>query len=637
MAGTDVAPPEHDLPGMVRQFNEQQDKPFTIRLALPSDYEKAVAKHGDPPVFKKDLNPVFQGIYSSRIELKQWMREIEGLLTAVEKFGAIAKWLGKPADEHALASAWDPVLFNQAHDLASGVMVDKVYDDTKRGYEYARQVGKELLEPYLESIGSQIDTSGEGIPVAVFNTLGWQRNDYVEVQAGFSETGIVDVEVVSPSGEKLPAQLAVSEYYGDGGIRNVRIGFVARGVPALGYAIFRIIPRETDAAGRHALPLEKSRWEGGSAHRDFASIENEAYALTFNLWTGEITKLVHKPANWDVLGGRPANVIAMEPDGGDFWELYGTLNGGRLVAMEKKQGLPEAGSALLSSENVGGSGRVSEGPVYSQFSIDHPFGSGSFATRVRLYKGIERIDIQTRVLNNEKFVRYRAVFPTSVRNGKNVQEIPFGSLERPLGLELPAQNWIDYSDANRGVALLNRGLPGSNVVSDSLVLSLMRSARIGAYGYQGGYEPGVSSDTGFELGKSLTFDYSLMPHAGDWKKAQVYRAGWEFNQPLIARKLASHKGSLPTRWGALEVSHPNVVVSAWKAGPDGSTILRLYEASGEATAGVTVRLEPGVTAAHEANLIEDAGQSLAVADNRIRFDLGPYQIKTFRLQLKPRK
>ena len=500
MAGWDVEPPEAHLPAMVRRFNEQPDAPLKLQFAVPSEFEEALAEHGERPTYKRDLNPVFQGVYSSRIEIKQWMRELEGLLTSVETFAAIARRLGVSTDEEALANAWDPVLFNQAHDIASGVMVDKVYDDTKRGFQYARQVGGELLESYLQAVGERIDTRGEGVPVAVFNTLGWARTDFVEVQVGFTEPGVVNVDALSPSGEKQAVQLSETERYDDGGIRHATVNFVARDVPALGWSVFRIPPRTAGEGEAQELALEPGRWAGRSSHRDFGSIENEFYSLTFNLWTGAITKLIHKPTNWEVLGGRPANIVAAEPDGGDFWELYGNLNGARLVAMEGKHRLPEKEGTRFSNDTVGGNGTVLEGPVFSQFSVQHPLGSGSFATRVRLYQGVPRIDIQTRLLNNEKFLRYRVLFPTSIREGKNTHEIPFGSLERPVEQEFPAQNWADYSDGSRGVALLNRGLPGNNVANGTLMLSLMRSARIQAYAFHGGFEPGVSSDGGLEIG-----------------------------------------------------------------------------------------------------------------------------------------
>ena len=51
----------------------------------------------------------------------------------------LAGWLGTPADPAAILAAWEPALFNQTHDLASGVMTDHVYEDTIRSYEYSRR------------------------------------------------------------------------------------------------------------------------------------------------------------------------------------------------------------------------------------------------------------------------------------------------------------------------------------------------------------------------------------------------------------------------------------------------------------------------------------------------------------------
>lgn len=370
--------------------------------------------------------------------------------------------------------------------------------------------------------------------------------------------------------------------------------------------------------------------------RDSGTIENEFYRATFNLWTGAMTSLQLKSDNWEALTG-PGNVVAREYDGGDFWELYGGLNGGRNIAMTTRHSPPKPGMAFFSNQQVGGSGGVRQGPVFSEYSVNHAFGNGHFGTSVKLYQGVRRIDITTRILNNEKFVRYRALFPTSVQNGQHVAEIPFGAIDRPLGIELPAQNWIDFGDGKRGIGLLNRGIPGNNVADGTLLLSLLRSATIGAYSSQpiGGFEPGMSSDTGLQLGKTLTLQYALVPHSGDWKEAGIYRSGWEFNHPLITKKAISHAGALPKQWGLLEVSQPNVVVSALKPGRSGSTILRVYEAAGKATAGVKLKLQAAIAAAHEANLMEDPGRKMDVQKNTLEFDLGAYEIKTFKLEIRP--
>jgi alpha-mannosidase len=128
-----------------------------------------------------------------------------------------------------------------------------------------------------------------------------------------------------------------------------------------------------------------------------------------------------------------------------------------------------------------------------------------------------------------------------------------------------------------------------------------------------------------------------VPHAGDWRKAGVYRAGLEFNNPLLVRKVLPHAGTLPQRWGLLEISQPNVVASALKPGPGGTAVLRIYEAAGRRAQGVTIAMHANVISAEEANLMEDPGQKLSVADNRVAVDLKPFEIKTLKFQIEPAK
>ena len=630
MAGADVIEPEDALPMGVREFDKKKHAPFTLRFGVPTDFQGAVAKRAQPPVVTGELNPVFQGVYSSRIELKQWMRELERTLTSAEKFEALARWLGIPVNDRNLTRAWEPVLFNQAHDLTSGTMVDKVYLDTIRGYQFSKALADDALESALDAVSSRIDSQSHypgGMPVLVFNTLGWARTDVVEVRVGFSGPGVTSLSLADPSGQPVTVQVVQAEKYGTGGIKDATIAFIAHDVPPFGYAVYQVLPNQGPGQVRdnNSAPGCQS---SSTMHDDSGCIENEYYRADFNLWTGGMTKLLVKSsdsaAGWEALGGRPANIVVREQDGGDFWELYGTLNGARLTAMNRKSGVPPPANSHSSDEWVGGDGSTERGPVFSEFHISHAFGDGSFATTVRLHSGIPRIDIRTRLRNQDKFVRYRVLFPTSIKDGRRVDEIPFGAIERPSEQEFPAQNWMDFSDGEKrqdGAGEIGRQL------------SLVRSARITAYPFFGGYEPGLSSDLGLELGEERTFDYALVPHARGWGRAGVYRAGLEFNNPLIGHKVVPHSGSLPKRWGFLQVSSPGVVASALKPGPDGSLILRVYEATGQPAKAVRISLQPGFASVSEANLMEDSIRRVGLEGNVLAFDLGAHEIKTFRLEL----
>jgi alpha-mannosidase len=135
------------------------------------------------------------------------------------------------------------------------------------------------------------------------------------------------------------------------------------------------------------------------------------------------------------------------------------------------------------------------------------------------------------------------------------------------------------------------------------------------------------------LGERVVHDYALVPHAGSWQDAQVYRSGQEFNNPLVARRVEAHTGAMPNRWGWLQVSSPDVVLSALKPSRDGEVALRVYEAAGRAVQQAQVHFTLPVASVREANLIEDPEKPLQLDGNTISFNMHPYEIKTFRLRL----
>jgi len=641
LSGVDLGEPEPHVAELAEEFNRDASAPFELVVATPDEHLAALREAidaGHPlSTVNRDLNPIFQGCYSSRIEVKQSNRELERLLTTVEKCDALAAWLGLPVEGSALERAWEPVLFNQFHDCMCGVQVDKVFEDTMRSYYFSRRSATELLDARLAGIASKIDTRGEGVPLVVFNTLGWSRTDVVEAEVAFTETRVLNLGLLDAQGCPVPVQVLEAERHPGGGLKRARIAFIARKVPAMGYALYRVIPNGGQTNPSTLTAGTSGQGWFGVAHDPTLASErgfmaNEYSRLEFDLSTGAVVSLKLKPEERELLRDGLGNVVAREKDGGDFWQIGGALKGGSSVPSDRRQPAPQPGQAELSSDQVG-DGSIRRGPVMAEFNISHPFGSGWLVSRVRLYAGLPRIDFRTEILNNDEWVRYRVLFPTTIAGGKITHEIPFGAIERPEK-ELPAQNWIDYGDGKYGLTLINRGLPGNNVDDGVMMLSLLRAAQLVAYAFAGGYEPGVTSTSGQELGKRLSFDYALLPHQNTWREARAYRAGLEFNNPLIARKATPHPGELPGHWGLLEISLDNVVLSAVKPGEDGSMVVRVYETEGQPVRGAELKVTPGLLAAEEANLLENAQGELDVKDGKaLRFALGPFEIKTFKLRL----
>ena len=629
LTGADLTPPSASLLHMVRAYNASQDT-YELVYSSTREFFSAIDWDESIPVITDDLNPVFQGCYSARIEVKQANRELETLMQNWEKADGMGRILGTGFSIDRRPDAWEKVLFNQFHDIICGSHVDSVFHAAMARYDQARTEAQLNTERQLHSIASEIDTNGSGIPVIVFNTLGWNRDDIVEVSAVYSDADVFELHVLDSRGNAVPSDLLETERFSSGALRITKVLFVAKEVPAFGYEVYRIVPGPDEPAGSglatsHPLNLREDKDEGW--------LENEYYRIHFNLWTGNMTELVDKRTGWNVIPEELAigNTVVKEQDYGNFWQYNGPCKGDAFHPFTDRYPLPDAASNQADfSHNYYGDGNIFTGKSFAQFTIGHPFGSGHYSTLVRLYAGIERVDIETRVLNNDERVRYRVAIPTSISGGRITHEIPFGAIERPEG-EYPAQNWIDYADGEKGISLINRGIPGNNVVDGVMMLSVLKCTALKeGYGEIGGFRRGIPTDRGYEKGVEHKFDYALMPHPNDWQHAQSYRRGMEFNVPLLAVNTRKHGGRLPARESLSSCSAANVVLSSVE--PEGdSIILRVYEAQGSATLNVSLHLEAEVVSVTETNLTGAVlrGITFDEQSRTIHFDIGAFEIKTF--------
>jgi alpha-mannosidase len=632
VSGADLS---HVQPGIGRIFAEYNRSfdDVEFRIATPREYFDQVKGSVEFPTFQGDLNPVFQGCYSARIAVKQWNRKVETALADAELADALAVLLGAPSQAAHLARTWEGVLFNQFHDIICGSHVDAVYHHTIDRYKAADAGARQCLEGSFDYLVSQIDTRGEGIPLVVFNPLSWERDEAVEFRLGFSGQDVFEIEIRDSAGNAVPGDLVACERHETGGIKRAAVLFVARGVPALGYEVYRAFPAASlPAAG--SLSTNQVTFVTADVHTDV--LENEFFRLEIDSWNGAIRSLRDKRTHWEVIDPeRPfGNSVVRELDNGNFWEYNGHCKGDALYPMNRLHPLPAEGDSRAAfSHHYGGDGRVTRGSARLDYNVNFAFGKGHFATRVRLHAGLPRIDIRTTLVNEDERVRYRMALPTSLREGTITQEIPFGAIERPAG-EFPAQHWMDYGDGEKGIALLNRGLPGNNVEGGVMLLSLLKCTALKeGYGEGGGWNYKTRTTDGYELGVRHEFEYALVPHPGDWRQAQLVRRGAEFNRPLIPLKAARHPGRLPRRFSLIQVEGESLVVSAVRHTPAG-TVVRVCETEGRRQAA-RLRFAWPLDKAEETNLIEKEVRPLSWEGEALRFEIGPFEIRTFRVGLRP--
>jgi alpha-mannosidase len=280
----------------------------------------------------------------------------------------------------------------------------------------------------------------------------------------------------------------------------------------------------------------------------------------------------------------------------------------------------------------------------------------SVSKTITVYHDIPRIDCVTKVDNRHPQIRLRLKFNTDIQAPKYTSEIQFGAVDRtvdqgttpvetdwvekPCGV-FPALNWIDYSDNERGITLINQGLPAHQVQGGTIFLTLFRSVMmLSADGVTG---PAVPTPDAQEFKKHV-FEYSLYPHSGGWKEANSFLQGNEVNSSLEAFQITpprNRRGLFPQSFSFVEVSTSNIILTACKRAENGKgIILRLYEAKGESME-VSIQFFTPVSDKTEAtnlerlrhpvsaklvNLLEAKQSDLPIESGKINLTFKPFEI-----------
>ena len=563
-------------------LKQRTDYP-TIQYSKVSDYFDKVAKlKHDFPVWNNELNFVFQGCYTSHADAKRWNRECETVLPTAETFAAIARDAHYAYPSSPLLDSWHKACFNQFHDILCGSAIHGSYDYSGKLHDVVVSQATSTIDGAIRAIAPQIKTSGKGTPIVVWNRLSWTRTDVVSMPSPFP-AGVSYAKVVDDRGKSECARIA------DG-----KLTFVARDVPATGYRVFWV--------------AKAGKMDTGRVTANGNTIENQFYRVMVDPSTGAIRSIIDKAAGREVVaqGGSVSLLqILLEGDhGGNAWDI---------APYTGSEDLDKALSVSIARSD----------PAQATIAVEHSYDKSKFRQEISLYDGVPRIDIHLhadwqQVCENKPTPLLKLAFQTSLKTPKATFEIPFGSIERPTdGSEVPAQKWIDISESSYGVSLLNNCKYGFDVKNNVMRATVLRASN----------GPDPVPDQGVH-----DVTYSLYPHKGNWRTAGTVRRAYELNEPLIARTVTSHAGSLPSHKSYLSVSQPNIVVTALKqAEDDRSLVVRFYETDGK-PCKVTVTVNLPAKSAVETDILErPTGKPIALKNHQFTVNVGKCEIKTYKL------
>jgi alpha-mannosidase len=219
----------------------------------------------------------------------------------------------------------------------------------------------------------------------------------------------------------------------------------------------------------------------------------------------------------------------------------------------------------------------------------------------------------------------KAAFPVNIRANCATYDIQFGSIERPTHwntswdqarFEVVGHKWADLSEGDYGVALLNDCKYGYDIHDNVMRLTLIKAA----------ISPDPTADQGLHR-----FTYSLLPHAGDWRKGNVTCEAYKLNNPLIAFPVIQNEsGTLPAEFSFAAVDAENVIIETIKHAEDAdSWIIRMYENQQIRSDQVALIFAQPIIKAVECNLVEEGGLSVEIENQQIKFRINPFEIKTF--------
>ncbi len=573
------------------------------------------------------------GCYTSHAEMKWLNRRNEMLADSTERAAVTAEWLGGAEyPSQRLRENWIRFLWNQMHDVLPGTCLPRAYTFSQNDEFLAQNQFAAVLQDSVGVITRAMDTRGSGVAVAVYNPLGFEREDVAETQVELGKLAgkpRLAVEVTGPDGKKVPAQLA-ARTEGDQSSTS-SVSFLAK-VPPVGFAIFDInlvqLPEPPPASAvieaskeeKKPQTPEPEQKKAGELTAGIDQLENTRFRVRIDA-DGNLSSIYDRVLEKELLSApvrleMRSNVVDLYP----AWEIpFNTVNA------SPKESLRGPAAIEL----------VEDGPARMTLEIRRRAGGSPVVQRISLSAGGagNRVEIATHIDWKERATLLKMAFAFTAANPKATYDLGLGTIERgnntPKLYEVPAQQWADLTDAGKrfGISVITDSKYGWDKPNDKT----LRSTLIHTPFTKGSYRDQNYLDHGRHK-----MTHALYPHAGDWREAETASVAARVNQPLITFQVPQHAGHLGKQFSLAKVSSPHVAIRAIKKAEDGSgVVIRLQELSGSSIAKVRVTFAAKVLSASEANGVENVMRPAAVKAGELMTDMGAYQPRTFIVKLAP--
>ena len=580
------------------------------------------------------LTPFLEPVYPELIPPST--KAVNGLLRAEQAVAMASVVCGYAVSDYDIRTAWTRQLeVMDCHYEGSEAVriIRERMGDQAEVIHCADRIRQEAQSTIAERVSVGNGPPGT-LPVVVFNSLGWNRSDVVEIAVSFlGEEEPADFtryemyKIVDARGETVPSQEISGRQTTSA---QMQLRFAATGVPAHGYDTYYLVPKAPDAGQLMGIQepgmmapdfpepsfviedVEDRVSEPYRGIRAARRFRNRFYDLNVDETTGEVGILDRK------LGRSIAKGIALV---GREEDLEGGINqyrytGRKYELMVDRVDLEESGE------------------IQATVLVAGRLASSRVEIRYRMYGEIDRIDVDVSLSwTDEKPVRIQVEFP--IGEGKVHYGVPFGhnTLDNVIEGSGPfrdgdmdretwdkqreCQGWISVDGKDGGMVLasdrrafeFDKGLVRGDV--------LRSCPDPASYSYHKVWR---------RYPEKVTCRYSLRGYEGNFAEARAYQDGEALNQPLDTRCVydADSPKPLPSSMSVVDLQGEGIVTTAFKNVENREGyIMRAYETIGNSSEAKLVT-NVGLKHLSEVDLLEKG--SVELDPDRILF--APFEIKT---------
>jgi alpha-mannosidase len=456
--------------------------------AYNRDHPEAVAFHSTPeayfleaaspgagrPRWDRGLNPWAVGCYTSMARVKKNHRKLENELFAAEKMAAAAFCRSlMPYPSAELAEAQADLALSQFHDILPGSSVPEAEDGALRLLGHGLEIASRVKTRAFFALAAGEPPAGDGeIPILVYNPHPYPVTGPLEVELQPAEPnelgGFLAARVRTRAGREAPCQVEKEASTLSLDWRK-KVVFRAELEPGVMNRFACRLEREPDRPGPKPPPRGRS-----------IRIRTAWGEVAIGVGNGLVESLRF---GGDEFLGRQSFQPVVRAANADPWGMglrgfRQTAGRFRLMTGRTAAWLTAAGDETVAPVRV-----VEDGPVRTVVESLFVHGHSYICQRYKICRTDPEVELETRVLWNEKDRMLKLRVPTSWPDSVCLGQVVFGREELAAnGDESVSQKWQAVVSRGRGLALtvINDRTYGSDFLNGELRLSLLRSAAYAA-------------------------------------------------------------------------------------------------------------------------------------------------------------